>query len=293
MNKILTRFVAGVLLLCAACQRGTDEANPTALFESVPAAKAVTPGIIDEASGIADSKANPGHVWVEQDSGNPNAIGLLSYNGSLAKSIHIKPATNRDWEDMAPGNGPVDGENYIYLADIGDNNPGMTEYAIFRFIEPSSTTDTVFNCDKLRFQYPDGPHDAEAIFVDNATKDIYLITKQDNPSKIYRLAYPQNTSMINIAIAVGNLAYNGVTGAALSPSGNELLVRSYTSVNYWKRNNGETIAQMLSRTPITLTVAPEPQGEAICWRNDNSGFYTLSERPSPVNNVFLNFYSRK
>ena len=149
----------------------------------------MSPGIIDEASGIADSKTNPGYLWVQQDSGNPNEIALLSHDGSFLKAIGINGVVNRDWEDMALANGPVNGTDYIYLADIGDNSLAFSSYFIFRFVEPPAAATTVANVDKITFRSPDGPHDAEAILVDNNTKDIYIITKQGNPSRIYKLAY--------------------------------------------------------------------------------------------------------
>jgi hypothetical protein len=282
-----------ILLTVMACKKEGSVNEPTEGFESIPLAKALPPLLIDEASGIADSKVNTGYLWVQQDSGNPNDIALLSHDGVLLKKINIKPASNRDWEDMAIGNGPLTGTNYIYLADIGDNAKTASQYFIYRFAEPASATDTVFNCDKLVFQYPDGSHDAEAIFVDNSTKDIYIITKQDNPSKIYKLAYPQNTGGVNTAIQVGSLTFSGATASAISADGKEILIKSYTSVYYWKRNTTHSIEQVLSTTPFTLAYQFEPQGEAVCFKNDNSGFFTLSERPAIVAAVNLNYYKRK
>ena len=143
------------------------------------------------------------------------------------------------------------------------------------------------------FQYPDGPHDAEAIVVDNNTKDIYIITKQDNPSRVYKLAYPQSTSAINTATLSGSLSFSGVTSAAVSPNGNEILVKTYTAIWQWKRNTSQTIEQSLAGTPVAITYQFEPQGEAICFKNDNTGFFTLSEKPSIIAAVNLNFYKRK
>src|SRR5688572_538449 len=199
--------LAFVLLTGLSCSKDDENNNKPEGFESVPVAKPLTPLILDEASGIADSKANPGYLWVQQDSGNPSDIALLSHDGTLLKKINIKSAVNRDWEDLATGMGPVAGARYIYLADIGDNALVASQYFICRFTEPSSAIDTVLNWDKITFQYPDGAHDAEAILVDNTTKDVYIITKQDSPSRIYKVPYPQNTGAVNTAILVGSLSF--------------------------------------------------------------------------------------
>lgn len=288
--KLLLAFV---LLISLSCAKDNEKNTGHGGFESTPIANPVTPSILDEASGIADSKANPGHLWVQQDSGNPNDIALLSHSGTPLKKIIIKSAVNRDWEDLATGPGPVNGTNYIFLADIGDNALAASEYNIYRFPEPTSAIDTVFSWEKITFQYPDGAHDAEAILVDNATKDIFIITKQDSPSRIYKIPFPQNANGTNTAVAAGVLTFSGATGAAISNDGMEILVRTYTSTYYWKRSAGQTIEQAMTSNPTTLDTQFEPQGEAICFKNDNSGFFTLSERPSIIAAVNLNFYKRK
>ena len=289
------RFPAFPILLLFICIPGCHKKKPadTAEFASVPVSKRVEPGFIDEASGMADSKANPGFLWIEQDSGNPNDIVLLSYTAQVFKKINIRSAVNRDWEDMAVSNGPVAGINYVYLADIGDNNKIYSEYTIYRFPEPLASTDTISVYDKIRFQYPDGPHDAEAMLVDQSSKDIYIITKKDAVSRVYKLTYPQNTVAINMAVYSGSLSFNGVVGATCSIAGDELLLKTYPSLYYWKKAGSESIEQALHKDPVILPYQQEPQGEAICFTNDNTGFYTLSERPSVVSSVNLNFYERK
>jgi hypothetical protein len=285
-----------LFFICMACQQDVNGYSSPAIrggFESVPLAKPISPGNVDEASGIADSKANPGYLWVEQDSGNPRNLLLVSHSGVFLKKIYIKPAFNRDWEDMALSNGPADGKKYVYVADIGDNALAFSSYAIYRFEEPTSVTDTVFTCDKISFVYPDGAHDAEAMLVDDQSKDIYIITKRDNPSRLYKIAYPQSTTSVNNAVFAGSLGVTAITGSAISPDGKDILMRTYFGVMHWKRNTGQSIAQALTAAPDTLTTQFEPQGEALCFKNDNSGFFSLSEKPFFASGVNLNFYKRK
>jgi len=277
----------------AACQKEDVSSLDVEGFENSPLAKLVSPGILDEASGIADSKQNPGYLWVQQDSGNPNDIALLSHDGNFFKTIKLNLAPNRDWEDMALANGPVDGTSYIYLADIGDNSLISHDYFIYRFAEPAASASVIGAVDKISFQYPDGSHDAETVLVDNSTKDIYIITKQDIPSRVYKLSYPQSTGAINTATLSGSLPFSGATSAAVSPDGKEILIKTYTAIWEWKKDEGETIEQALTGTPVPLPYQLEPQGEALCFKNDNTGFFTLSERPTIVPAVNLNFYKRK
>ncbi len=67
--------------------------------------KLAGPGLL-EVSGIADSKTNPGYLWVQEDSGNPPNIELLQHDGTWLKTIHLANVVNRDWEDIVLSTGP-------------------------------------------------------------------------------------------------------------------------------------------------------------------------------------------
>ena len=283
-------IIAGLILLVAiwACQRHID--NTDSPFAKIPQSFPVNISIV-EASGIASSKINPGHLWVQEDSGAPSQILLLKNDGTFIKSIYIHGATNNDWEDMALSKGPNSSLDYLYLADFGDNDLTRNDYVIYRFAEPVINVDTIKSYDKIMFQYPDGSHNAEAIFVDNHSNDIYIITKSDNPSRIYKLPFPHHTNSVNTAISIGQLGLSGVTGAAISQDGKEIIIKTYPAVSYYLKSPGQSIEQCLMKKPLTLSYQVEPQGEAIAFASDNSGFYTLSERGiNPVVNLF--FYKR-
>ncbi len=117
--------------------------------------------MLNEVSGIADSKLNTGYLWVQQDSGNPPLIYLLKHDGTVTDSILIENATNRDWEDIV-----LSGDQ-LFIGDIGDNNATYPDYAFYRFNEPSLGMERVSNSDKIEFTYPDGSHDAEALAIRN------------------------------------------------------------------------------------------------------------------------------
>lgn len=274
------------LSLLVACTDKEVPAPPQqqALFDSIPSEKLLTP-LLNEVSGIADSKTVPNHLWGEEDSGNPPQLDLISYDGTVQKKVYVKGATNHGWEDLA-----LSGSD-IYIGDFGDNDQVRTEYAIYKFLEPQATADTVYSFEKIRYTYPDGSHDADALLIDPATKDIYIITKRDDPSRIYKISFPYSTTNVNTAISAGQLAYSGVVGAALSPDGTEIIAKTYLALYHYKRK-GQTIEKTLQTTPTVLPYQFEPQGEAVAFANDNSGFFTLSEK-GPASSVHLYFYKRK
>ena len=283
-------FLSSLLLLCffisgMACHKKTPDTGDKPIFDSLPISKAVIP-LIEETSGIADSKINDGFLWVQEDSGNPTELLLTGHDGKVLKKVFINNVVNRDWEDMA-----ISG-NDIFIGDIGDNNLVQQEYSIYYFPEPSLSVDTIKNATTIIFQYPDGSHDAEAFLVDPDTKNIYIITKRDNASKIYQISYPYKTGPTNTVSLVGSLPYTGVVSAAISPDGKEILVKTYFGINYYRRNAGQSILQSLQSVPKILPYKIEPQGEAICFNKNNTGYYTLSEKGMSAT-VNLYFYPRK
>lgn len=245
------------------------------VFSETPDVHPVTAGVIDEASGIADSYLNPGYLWVLQDSQNPPELYLLGHDGRHGKKVFIKNVTNRDWEELALADG------HLYIGEIGDNNKAYPGYFFYKIAEPPASTDTVTQVDKIEFKYPDGSHDAEAFFVEPSTKDIYIITKSDPQAKVYKLPFPQLLSSMNTAVYVMSLPFGGVTAAACRDK--EVLVKTYTN-NYYFPNGVQGPSK-------EIKYIVEPQGEAMCFAQDNSGFYTLSERGFAPS-VTLNFYRR-
>jgi hypothetical protein len=304
MNKNKTGIlqVVAMLLLCTTCFMSACDSNPEPAqrsdqFEIIPEKFAVTPGIVDEVSGLAPSVNINGHLWTHQDSGQPASLYLISTDGKTIKEYGIPGAANHDWEDIAKGPGPKDGINYLYIGDIGNNNPPMTETNIIYRIPEIGDANAAFDgnqLERITFKYPDGPRDAESLLLDPVTRDIFVISKESAQTGIYRLAYPQSTSEIITAEKTGIIpSVATATSSDISSDGAEILIRTYLTTYYWKRKTGETVSQALSRSalkqhPVTL----EPQGEAVCFDSQVNGFYTLSEKGNAAG-VTLNYYKRK
>lgn len=265
---------------------------------------------IDEASGVASSTKNVGILWTHNDSGGESRIYAFDTLGNDIGIFNISGIVNRDWEDIAIGPGPINGESYIYIADIGDNNSEYQVKYIYRIIEPTITVNlpnenNVNEVDILSFTYPDGERDAETVMIDPITKDIYIVGKRDSKIRLYRLPFPQSTfNIMEAELATkfqlpndpeDNKPYNYITSGDIASNGLEILLKSYSTVYYWQREATETIADVLLTSPIELNYTQEPQGEAICWRNNyDNGYYTLSEEnvSTSIFPAFLYYYPR-
>ncbi len=238
---------------------------------------------ITEASGIAASRKNSDVLWTHNDSGGENRLFALDTQGRHLGIYYLVGCENRDWEDMAVGPGPVEGQHYLYIGDIGDNQAVYDTYRIYRVMEPdvvvgqNPVMENLDGAEAIAFRYPDGSRDAEALMVDPLTKDVYVISKEWNATVVYRAAYPQSTQEILTLERVTPLSQIGIVAGDVSPDGSEILLKNYLVIYYWRRQTGKLLGDAFAEPAVTVPYLPEPQGEAVCWKSDGMGYYTVSE----------------
>ena len=237
---------------------------------------------ISEASGLAVSRSFKNHLWTHNDSSDHNRIFLIGPDASDAATFRIRNTGNRDWEDMAIGPGPETGINYLYIADIGDNDMIYDVKSIYRFrepdlIDPEVRIQWIDGEDVIRFRYPDGKKDAETVMIDPWTKDIYVVSKSDFPTVVYIAPYPQNTQDIFEIKILGYLPFTGATAGDISADGQNITIKTKERVYNWVRNDNEKVESALMRPPVMLPYLPEVQGEAIAWTKTGESYFTLSE----------------
>jgi hypothetical protein len=252
---------------------------------------------LEEASGLVASQANPGYFWTINDSENGADVFLVDQKMDIKLICKLRGKTNRDWEDVAIGYDPQTNKNYIYVAEIGDNNAKYLHKMIYRFEEPIKGDSSVLTINQeqiqqIVFQLPEGAKDTEALMIDPLTHDIYIISKREMPVHVYRLAYPQSLKDTLVAEPIITLPFTQATAANFSLDGKELLIKNYDSIFYFSRESNETVSQMLMYRPKVLNYIPEPQGESIAWALDGSGYYTISEKVTGRKSNLL-FYKRK
>ncbi|WP_394842062.1 hypothetical protein LZC95_33915 [Pendulispora brunnea] len=249
----------------------------------------VASSAIDEASGLAASKRNPGVLYVHNDSGDSARFFALNEQAGLMGTFSVGGATAVDWEDTAVG--PCPQGSCVYLGDIGDNDEARTNVAVYRVREPDvagGQTSGSLPAEKFPFAYPDGPHNAESLMVHPTTGSMYIISKtKTGKSRVYKFPEPltANTKVTLIKIAELNLpsGQSGTaTGADIHPCAPRFLLRTYSRVYEFRAGANESFDQAFTKAPVTLTAPSEDQGEAIAYAADGSGYYTVSEGTQPA-----------
>jgi hypothetical protein len=246
-----------------------------------------------ELSGLATTPSSPGVLWAQQDSGNASELFAIDPSSGASLGRYPVDAPNVDWEDMATD---VDGN--VLIADTGDNREERANVEIISVAVPVTPSATAgvphvpLPATLTAYRYPDGAQDVEALFVDPATGDRYVLTKPfgiDDPSFdsdtiVYRLDPPQGdgvgsaTEVARLDLGFGVLA----TAADMARDGRTLLVRTYGSVLAWDRPDGTSIASMFEHEPCKAPGAGLAQNEAIAFTDDGEGYLTASEGEHPM-----------
>ena len=255
------------------------------------------PPVLAESSGVAVSRAQPGVYWTHNDSGDRPNLYAIDAAGKLLATFAVAGAEARDWEDMAAG--PCIAEAApsgavtpvcLYLADIGDNDrrwPWLTVYVV---IEPrlDERTRTIASR-SFRYRYPDGPDDQEAFAV-LPDGDATIVSKgRSGTIAFFRLrrdaiaravvsgevltAEYAGDSGIRPDAGIGRL----VSGAAVSPDGTTLAVRTYYEVFFFSAVKDRDVVNWRGPGKPCFLGDAESQGEAITYV-DRDTLLLTSER---------------
>jgi hypothetical protein len=137
---------------------------------------------------------------------------------------------------------------------------------------------------RIILTYPDAARNAESLFVDPWTGDLFIITKENTTSRVYSTTQAALNSGTNVVLAfVRNLTFDIPSAADMSPTGREIIIRQEDFARLWTRTNGQTVGNALAGTPVTIPVIgtpTEPNGEAVAFDANGNGYYTLSEATS-------------
>ncbi len=273
---------------------------------------------LDEASGLAVSRAHPGVVWAHNDGGEAGVFAI-GVDGADLGFHPIDGLDAVDIEDMAIASG-ADGD-VLHLADIGDNGLERRSVRLYRFAEPDpAVAGPIMAVEVLEFVYPDGPHNAETLLIDELDNRAVIVTKEQSespdgdpdrfgrtePALVFagdlstagaepRELVPVGTidTLALEALEARNttphpaslLGFGGVvTGGDVSADAALIALRTYEAVWVWSRGPDQSVVDALASAPCQVASVSELQGEAVAF--DSEGLLTLGEGVSePLNRL--------
>jgi len=302
-------FSAGLLLSLASLGACRGEPYPDELKDAAGGCaykQGVAQGVIAamplaELSGIAVSRKNPGVLWVHNDSGDGTHLYAINSTGTLIGTFVLEGVDSADAEDIAIGPGPIPGQDYLYIADIGDNNKVRPAIYIHRFPEPTvsatgaSVMATLSQGNSFVLNYPNGEKfNSETLMIDPKSGDAFIVTKDqgfetDEPV-IFSMPATTPVGVLTTLTREGTLPLGSpslptpdpfATSGDVSPDGSRVILRTISSAFIWERGADETVAAAMKHPACSVPVAVEPQGEAIAF-DPKGDYFTVSEGMGPT-----------
>jgi len=259
----------------------------------------VTEPALGELSGLA-AAPDGGYYAVSDGTTDQQTLDVFQLDDqcNVTNVLNFYSINPRDPEDLA-----VDANGMVWVADIGDNLAERPTAAIHQ-------VDAFGNGMTFRFTYPDGPRDAEALLLQPDGIPIF-VSKGLGESTLYRATGPldvnnpdggqlENVGTITInatetpggpseinGIPLGAVPSVMITGGAVSPEGDRVVLRTYTDAYEWEVTDGDIVGAITETDPVITPLPDEPQGEAITFASDGT-YVTASEGVFTADGAFVN-----
>ena len=261
-----------LLLLTCGCVRYGSLKNPVDL-----------PKRLNECSGLTTLDGDT--LWLIEDGGNADNLYGINTEGRVVATFEVSNAKNEDWEALTS-----DTSGNVYIGDFGNNKSKRKDLAIHKLPNPHLEKGDKIPAKRIRFNYPDQKEfppdfanrrfDAEAFF--HYEGRLYIITKnQSDPfnGKAYIYSIPdvpgEYTAKAEFQFdTCPERSSCRITDAALSPSGNRLVLLSYGKLFVFENFRKEKFGQGPDRT---IDLGATTQLEAICFGREDL-LYIADER---------------
>jgi len=239
-----------------------------------------------EASGMAVSRTTEDVLWSHNDSRDgPRAYAFRS-DGTDLGVFEVPGGFAFDWEDMAAGPDGAGQGNYLYFGDIGDNfdiRGGIIAIHRVEDLDPTTLDGRFPTSHPIAFEYPEGNHNAEAMFVDPIDPALYIVTKDKDVAFVFRGPINIDSDRTVLTLVATLALGDEVSGADISEDGSVIALRGYRTVWMWHRVPGQSVAEALASSPCEGQSPEEVQGESIAIDAGYS-YWTISEGLTPAVN---------
>lgn len=254
---------------------------------------------IKESSGLTASKCQPDVFWTHNDSGDEAFLYAIDSKGRNRGTWKVAGAENDDWEDIASYK-DASGKCVLFVGEIGNNARTRSERAVYRVAEPmvkpedaaytKKNPGTTEQSEKLVFNFPDSPHDAETLMIHPSSGDIYVVSKGvSGPAGVYKINPRFGSAEAQRAEKIADISVpavpNGLlTGGDISPDGKRVVVCDYFAAYELVLPAGaRNFDEIWKQKPLRLETGKREIGEAIAFAADGKSVVLTSEKKnSPV-----------
>jgi hypothetical protein len=249
------------------------------------------PTALDEITGMVATQN--GLAVIEGHNDNPSQVKISTLDAACKPTV-------KTWtggvDPVNPQDLTVGSDGSFQICDCGDEGDGAPDRARIA-IEKAPAGGGAASI--FRYKYPSGPLNAQAMLLTSADLPIIFAQETGGKTGIYSPAKlapannpsegeeeplvrvgdftPLKTGTANPKGAVGEAL---VTGAAKSPDGKHVVVRTFSDAyEYTVGEDGDIVKAITTGKPNVTPLPNEPQGEAIAYTLDGTKFQTLSVMP--------------
>lgn len=260
---------------------------------------------IDEASGIAISKADPNRIYHINDSGSKGEFLVTDFSGQLQKKVSIEGFKPFDTEDMSLG--PCGNDSCLFIADTGDNFHMKLSSKIIAIKEQRAFSGKAQIFATFKIKYPDRvSHNVEA-FAIHPNGDLVVVTKEYNEqleetetAKVFWMSaadlwnHPGDTKTlhqlgeIDVAALLNDKTINSlVTSLSISPKGDRFSLLTYSSILEFNFDISKGVKSEILAADFSIVPTKKlRQQEAVSYSaNKDAVIYTTEDKNAPLYQV--------
>ena len=256
---------------------------------------------IREASGLARSHREENILWIINDNGAKEWVHAISLRGARRGEFDLKKSDNKDWEDLASFE--LDGEPYLLIADIGDNDAKRKSRTLYIVEEPAAKKkDKAKIAWRVKFKFPNGPRDAESAAVDVENQRTLILSKRDIPPALYDVPLQPDTDEIITARWLGTIKslpapsrqdvefapktkdwHWQPVGMDISEDNLAAVILTARAVYYYTRQPGQDWFDALNTRPQRVSLGNFRNAEAVAFGNNRRSVVVTGEnKHSPL-----------
>ena len=256
---------------------------------------------IREASGLARSHREENILWIINDNGAKEWVHAISLRGARRGEFDLKKSDNKDWEDLASFE--LDGEPYLLIADIGDNDAKRKSRTLYIVEEPAAKKkDKAKIAWRVKFKFPNGPRDAESAAVDVENQRALILSKRDIPPALYDVPLQPDTDKTITARWLGTIKslpapsrqdvefapktkdwHWQPVGMDISEDNLAAVILTARAVYYYTRQPGQDWFDALNTRPQRVSLGNFRNAEAVAFGNNRRSVVVTGEnKHSPL-----------